>query len=305
MLSVKPWKPDAIVRLVASVFVCIYGGSLAVLVLRYAGSAGSGPGRFYAVTGAAFVCLALTLFQLRQAWHVENMMKRLGLLLGCFYAALILGTWAHKLSGVTMGPSVAQLLVAALSFQGAALVLMGRFLREHSIGWREAFGLSNGVAGALLRGVIVACAFLPVAIALQWVSARLMVHVPYLHLKPEEQEAVQTLQLAVSWQDRLALGFVTILLVPPAEEMLFRGVLYPGIKQAGFPRAALWGTSLVFAAVHLNMVSFIPLLVFALILVTLYEWTDNLLAPVSAHATFNGLNFFMLYLVQESAAKAQ
>ena len=50
------------------------------------------------------------------------------------------------------------------------------------------------------------------------------------------------------------------LLAPVAEELLFRGILYPAIKQAGFPRLALWGTSLLFAAMHMNLVTFVPLL---------------------------------------------
>jgi membrane protease YdiL (CAAX protease family) len=92
------------------------------------------------------------------------------------------------------------------------------------------------------------------------------------------------------------LGFVTILLAPLAEEVLFRGILYPWIKQIGFPRLALWGTSLLFAVVHMNLVTLLPLLLLALLLAQLYERTDNLLAPISAHALFNALNFGLLCL---------
>jgi membrane protease YdiL (CAAX protease family) len=89
---------------------------------------------------------------------------------------------------------------------------------------------------------------------------------------------------------------LAVLLVPPAEEILFRGILYPWIKQAGYPRLALWGTALVFAGVHFNLVSFLPLAAFALVLAALYERTNNLLAPITAHALFNTLNFLLLLL---------
>jgi hypothetical protein len=56
----------------------------------------------------------------------------------------------------------------------------------------------------------------------------------------------------------------------------------------------LWGSSALFAAVHFNMVSFLPLLVFALVLVYLYETFQNLLAPIVAHSLFNAANFLML-----------
>jgi hypothetical protein len=81
---------------------------------------------------------------------------------------------------------------------------------------------------------------------------------------------------------------------------LFRGILYPAIKQAGFPRIALWSTVLLFAAVHLNAVTFLPLAVLALILTALYERTDNLLAPITAHALFNALNFVALFLTEHA-----
>jgi membrane protease YdiL (CAAX protease family) len=187
------------------------------------------------------------------------------------------------------------MIVAALSLQGAALVLIPHFLREQRLSWKEAFGLGNNWRHAVMLGMILACLFLPVAMALQWFSAQVMVHLPRLQLKPQEQEAVQTLQMAVTWANRTVLGLVTIVLAPIAEEMLFRGILYPAIKQAGFPRLALWGTALLFAAIHLNLVTFIPLTVLAFVLTLLYERTDNLWAPITTHALFNAMNFVILY----------
>jgi membrane protease YdiL (CAAX protease family) len=90
-----------------------------------------------------------------------------------------------------------------------------------------------------------------------------------------------------------------VLLAPVAEEVLFRGILYPAIKQMGRPRLALWGTSLLFAAVHMNVVTFVPLAVLALVLTVLYERTNNLLAPITAHVLFNALNFGMLLVLQQ------
>ena len=100
-------------------------------------------------------------------------------------------------------------------------------------------------------------------------------------MQPEVQQAVKVIEQAVSWPSRLALGTMALVLAPAGEELLFRGILYPRIKQAGFPRLALWGTAILFAAVHTNTVLFLPLLVLALALTALYEWSDNLLAPIA------------------------
>jgi uncharacterized protein len=82
--------------------------------------------------------------------------------------------------------------------------------------------------------------------------------------------------------------------VPVAEEMLFRGLLYPTVKEIGYPRLAWWGSALLFAVAHANLVALIPLIWVALALTWLYEKTDNLLAPVVAHALFNGVNFTLI-----------
>jgi membrane protease YdiL (CAAX protease family) len=308
MLSVKPWKPDAIARLLLSVFVCVYAGSLLATALHYFCTGGKPSLKFLSLLVPALGFLAAALILVRRPLQLEDVLRRMVILLVCFYAGIFLGAWAQKIAGPP-GPSVRQMLMATLSFQGAALLLVSLFLREHQLGWRAAFGLGNRWPRALLLGLIVACVFLPVGLGVQWASAagldrasgKLAHYFPHLDLKPEAQQAVHTLQMAVTVTARVALGIVTILLAPVAEEVLFRGILYPYVKQAGFPRLALWGTALVFAAIHLNLIAFLPLTLLALTLTALYEYTDNLLAPITAHALFNGLNFTLLYLVVKPA----
>jgi len=65
----------------------------------------------------------------------------------------------------------------------------------------------------------------------------------------------------------------------------------------------LWGTAVIFAAIHMNVATFLPLACLALALALLYERTNNLLASITAHALFNGFNFTLLYLFQEQLDK--
>lgn len=296
MLSVKQWKPSAIVRLTGSLFVSGNAGTLVLAVVHQTSAAGKEDLRLYAMAAGAFICLAASLWLLWKPWRFETAMRQMIVLLICLYCGIFLAAWGLK-STSPVGPSVVQMVVAALSFQGAALIFIMLFLREHETSWKEAFGLGHQWPQAIMLGIILAGIFLPLGWGLQWLSAKVLMHLPRLHLKPEEQQAVQTLQLASAWQPRLALGMITIVLAPVAEEILFRGILYPWIKQAGFPRLAFWGSAFLFAAVHANLVSFVPLAVLALALTLLYEKTDNLLAPITAHAMFNGMNFVALYSV--------
>ena len=300
MLAAKPWKVDAILRLVLSVIVCVFAGSLALSVQHYA-SAGAkvGPKLFYPLAAVAFSGLAATLVLIRQPWPTEAFSRRLVALMVCSYGALFLSMCVQQLSGVgAAAASIWRVIVASLSFQGAGLILVARFLRVHQITWIEAFGLSNQRRKAVLLGLVAALLFLPLGWGLQQTSALVMTHLPHFKMEPEEQLSVHVLRASMSLAGRITLGAAAILLAPVAEEILFRGILYPAIKQAGFPRLALWGTALLFAAVHMNLVTFVPLAVLALILTALYERTDNLLAPITAHALFNALNFVTLFLIE-------
>jgi membrane protease YdiL (CAAX protease family) len=77
---------------------------------------------------------------------------------------------------------------------------------------------------------------------------------------------------------------------------LFRGIIYPALKQRlGFFHA-LWITSFFFAIVHGHIPSIPALFCLAIIFTLVYEWTGNLLACIAVHAGFNALNLgFALY----------
>ena len=219
----------------------------------------------------------------------------------CAYGGLFLGMWVQRWSGIGgTENSIWRVVVASLSFQGAGLILVARFLHEHHVSWSEAFGFANHRRRALLLGVLVALLFLPLGWGLQQASALMITHLPFFKMQPEEQLPIHVLRVSMSIPGRITLGAAAILLAPVAEEILFRGILYPAVKQAGFPRLALWGSVLLFAAVHMNAVTFVPLAVLALVLTALYERTDNLLAPIAAHALFNTLNFVTLFVIEHT-----
>jgi len=184
---------------------------------------------------------------------------------------------------------VATLAIGMISFHGAALVLIHWSLRACGVSWEQAFGfLAPRLGRALLLGLLVILGILPVALSLQHLSFQVM---ELVHLHPEVQSPVQMLQTTDTLPMKLLLGFMAVLVAPVAEELVFRGVIYPTVKQLGFPKLALWGTSILFAAVHLNLVIFLPLTFLAIVLALLYEATDNLLAPIFAHGVFNFVNF--------------
>jgi membrane protease YdiL (CAAX protease family) len=295
VLAEKPWRLEAIARLLAAMVMCAFLGSLTATALRYdPATAKAPPLLFYSETVGAALAFLVVLGLVTRPWPLESLKMRVAVLLASAYTGLILSWLARAGSGEAPKDATVQgMILAALSFQGVALPLLWWFVRQHEHSLRTGFGLDQRPGHALLLGAVAGLAFIPVALGLQF-GTRVLAELFHIPLPP--QDAVLVLNLADSWTDRIALALITIVLAPLAEEGLFRGVFYSAIKGFGYPQAALWGTSLVFAAIHGRMLIFLPLVVLAVLLAKLYERTGNLLSCIAGHAAFNAFNFVMLLL---------
>lgn len=181
-----------------------------------------------------------------------------------------------------------------LVVQITALSLVGSFLRENALDWEAGFGLrKTGLARQVGLGLVVAGVVFGVALLLisasQWLLQ--LVHVP-----PKPQAAIEALRTTTDWTRQAAVGLTAVVLAPLFEEIVFRGILFVSLRQAGYPRLAFWGTALLFAATHLNLMTFLPLVFFALVLNLVYLRTGSLVAPITAHAAFNATNYFWVLL---------
>jgi membrane protease YdiL (CAAX protease family) len=230
-----------------------------------------------------------------KTWKTESVLR------------LLLGVFSTLCIGILLSASIAQLaagwprekvkflgmIIVTLAFHGAALFWIKSFLKGENCSWRDAFGFNLPNRGrAVVLGIISAILVLPVAWGLQQLTALMM---NAINISPEPQQVVQEMQKgdAPPFQ-QVYLALVALIAAPIVEEMLFRGILYPTIKRAGYPKLALWGTSILFALTHQNAPAFLALVFFAMILTLLYEETGNLLAPIVAHSCFNTANFVML-----------
>lgn len=112
---------------------------------------------------------------------------------------------------------------------------------------------------------------------------------------------------AVTAQPRLllALAALSLVLVAPAEEFLFRGVIQTRLRRAFGPVGAVAGASLLFGSLHLtNYVgTFGPVVAGALLITSvgavfgvLYERTGNLVVPILTHGIYNVVLFTIGFL---------
>lgn len=298
-LPEKPWRTGAVVRFLVCVIIGILIGAVVAEVIRFFQTTHtSHVDEFLALAAAAFASYVAAMVLLSRPWPAEPEVVRLVVLLALIYLGFFF-TWASgrliKGDPELRNPVIA-MLIAVLAFQGVALLVVPFFLRQHSTGWSEGFGLNLHPGQSLMIGIGVGILVLYPVLLLNDLCFHLF---DKLTLHPQEQPTVEILRHADTLLGRVAAGIATVLIAPVGEEIIFRGVLYPWAKRKFSQQAALWGTAILFGAIHANLSSFLPLTLLAVVLVGLYEYTGNLLAPIAVHLVFNGANFVALFYQQK------
>ncbi|HXJ71194.1 MAG TPA: CPBP family intramembrane glutamic endopeptidase [Candidatus Dormibacteraeota bacterium] len=180
-------------------------------------------------------------------------------------------------------------VISNIFFQGATLLLTHFFLRRHGTSWSDFLGWRKPrLKRTLLFGLVTAVLVVVGADLLIRISTALL---RFIQETPEIQPTIQVLRVSVTPGQRILFGFAAIVLAPMAEEILFRGILYRYLKQIIHPHFAVVGSSLLFGFIHGNLMALVPLSFVGVVFALLYDKTDNLLAPMAAHACFNAINF--------------
>ncbi|HOB33887.1 MAG TPA: CPBP family intramembrane metalloprotease, partial [Verrucomicrobiota bacterium] len=243
MLPDKPWKVDALARLFGGVLLSLFFvNSAAASLAHYLREPQDvqAPAYFAAFIASAAFFLA-GMFLVQKEWNIERILFQAGLLFLTVYGSFILLWLAIRVQGGlpenVSDQSTWRVVIAVLSFQGVALVLVHPFVRKHGMTWNEAFGLNLAPGKVLLIGAAIGISITPLAWGLQSFQSLLL---DRLNVPAPEQEAVEIIRASSAVVNRVVLAIGTILIVPAAEEVLFRGILYPWIKRIGYPRAAIW-----------------------------------------------------------------
>lgn len=83
---------------------------------------------------------------------------------------------------------------------------------------------------------------------------------------------------------------------PIKEEMLFRGIMYPPLRQALGKGKGMILTGLFFAALHFDIVRFLPLFIGGVVLAWLYQRSSSIWPSIVAHGTWNILMAVALWI---------
>lgn len=95
----------------------------------------------------------------------------------------------------------------------------------------------------------------------------------------------------------LLITLLAVVIAPLSEEFLFRAFLYRSLKSYLSPTMAAIVSSLVFACMHFNWLSMLPLFILGVWLCRSYEDSGNIWVPIILHSLFNGNTLLVLTLM--------
>ena len=103
---------------------------------------------------------------------------------------------------------------------------------------------------------------------------------------------------AIAMLDPWLVVVAIVVFAPVAEELFFRGIAFNAwLREAGRTWAYV-GSAALFAAIHLSLESLLPIFLLGLALAWVYGRTGNLLAPITMHATVNGISVALALAVR-------
>lgn len=194
-------------------------------------------------------------------------------------------------------------LLSILSLQGPILlnfILFQKFyLKENAI---QLNLVPVNVAQDLKHSLILFAQFLPVIwlLSMIWSSfLRLLQHFSLIEAFPV-QPLVELLAKDMPILNFLMIALLGIALAPLVEEIIFRGCLYRFLKSRHSILVAQLVSAVLFALLHDNLNSFLPLVFIGFILVRIYESTGSIYKAIYFHAFFNASSFIFMGLLKYS-----
>lgn len=136
----------------------------------------------------------------------------------------------------------------------------------------------------LLGGVLILVLILAISIPINYLQP---------NLQPQDYERM--LRAADGGSQLFVILFIGVVLAPLREELMFRGMLYPAIRQYLGPWGGAIVAGIIFGLIHWDLWRTIPLAIGGALLCVIYEKTGSILVSALAHGTWNAIMAAMVY----------
>jgi membrane protease YdiL (CAAX protease family) len=212
-------------------------------------------------------------------------------LLGQILLRMLIG---QRLHGLPEGGTLELVLAGSMFHLGAILAWIGaRVLARRRPPLLTAapvprFSWLQSASG----GALTFLAAMPLLFGTGWVWESLL---QWVGLPTEHQELVDMFTRTRSPLLLTSLVVLALVVAPVSEELVFRGGLFRYLRTRTRPWVAFGASAALFALLHSNWISFLPLFVLGIVFAAGYQRTGSIAVPMIAHALFN-LNTLLLVL---------
>lgn len=208
---------------------------------------------------------------------------------------LVAGIVLHLMGVVDQEMSPRVVIVQSVAVHWTILLVVLLVVRVRGTSLRRVFGVHRGrTAGDIRQGTLAYLILLPAVFVLSLVYRLLL---DSLGFDLELQEVAQVLTGDAAPAVRAYLLFLGVFLGPLAEEILFRGILFPVLARRMGALGAMLLVSGLFAGIHLHVPSLLPLFVLSMSLCVGYVYIGSIVVPVVMHMLFNAVNLALAFLV--------
>ncbi len=208
----------------------------------------------------------------------------LGVVIGATILVALL--MPESLTGATPKPTTPY-MVAMLGMQAAVMFaciyLIG--VGGQAIGWRD-FGIQSTSWGWVWKA-------LGLTVLLRIVVAGMAVVMMQIGIVSQQPQAIAP--DGFSWFGATGMIVLAGIVVPIAEELFFRGMLYRWMRSRWSVWLASVVSSLLFAIVHIELATALPVFVLGMVLALVYEHSRSLWTSILIHCVNNLIAIGLLY----------
>lgn len=220
----------------------------------------------------------------------------LGIIVGSYYMLIRYAAYSESPATTDIDPlgiaSVIFSQMISMTVLIGGIVFVLAYVRRIDV--VELFGLARlSIPKLILWSIIAFALTLPFVIGVSIGWSSLLEHA--FGAEPERQELVTIMSESDSLPIKLLITFSACVFAPVTEEVLFRGYFYPTLKRHSERFFAAVVVSMLFAVVHSNTMSVLPLFVLAMSFTIAYELTGCLLVPIAMHALFNTTQIVLMF----------
>ncbi|MDD5555755.1 MAG: type II CAAX endopeptidase family protein [bacterium] len=218
-------------------------------------------------------------------WTAVDVAAVIAVFLAVFFAAhaAVAGGRLLRFGASEVSVSVAIQFVAEL----AAVIVLFRILPRPLSRAARTLGLRGGGAlGHVAAGIGCYIGFLPVLIALTWLTERAADRLG-IPLQPQEQIGLFFADLSAP---ALFLLVCFVVFVGPVfEEIFFRGFAYQALRDSIGRWPGILVSAALFSALHASLAVFLPILGLGVFLAYVFEARGSLLPSITVHVCQNGV----------------